>query len=126
MLYPFMLCGRATSVTALRLFQGWPACRVGGRPVAIFYSFGHPTPYAMTGGQDGKKGRAKANTDRVGKQDKKRSSFRKNEGPSLGQLGCYEQGVGAGVRGHRTTQIVSHKLSPDLQTWLTPSGNNQA
>jgi hypothetical protein len=27
--------------------QGWPAHRTGGRqPAAVFYPFGHPTPYA--------------------------------------------------------------------------------
>jgi hypothetical protein len=34
---------RATPETALRLFQGWL-----GQPRAVFYPFGHPTPYAST------------------------------------------------------------------------------
>jgi hypothetical protein len=37
--YPFTPCGPAIPETALPLFQG-------GRPAAIFYPFGHPTPYA--------------------------------------------------------------------------------
>jgi hypothetical protein len=46
---PSTSCGRATPEKALRLFQGWPACRVGGlRPSST--PFGHPTPYAYDGG----------------------------------------------------------------------------
>jgi hypothetical protein len=36
---PSMPCGRATPGTAL-----WPL--QGGQPAAVFYPFGHPTPYA--------------------------------------------------------------------------------
>jgi hypothetical protein len=40
MLYSSTPCRRATPETALWPFQGW-------QPAAVFYSFGHPTPFAF-------------------------------------------------------------------------------
>jgi hypothetical protein len=41
--YPSMPCGRATPETALQPRVAHPQ---GGRPAAVFYPLGHPTPMA--------------------------------------------------------------------------------
>jgi hypothetical protein len=41
---PSTPCGRATPVTALTTISG-VACPQGSRPAAVFYAFGHHTPY---------------------------------------------------------------------------------
>jgi hypothetical protein len=54
--YPSTPCRLATPETALWPFQWWPAPQ-GGRPAAVFYPFGYPTPYAYDRQDDvGQKG----------------------------------------------------------------------
>jgi hypothetical protein len=45
--YPSLPYEAATLETAVLPFQGWPA-RKRVQPAAVFYPFGHPTPYAYT------------------------------------------------------------------------------
>jgi hypothetical protein len=49
-------CKRATPETAIKPFQGWPACRAGC-PAAIFFPFGHPMLHACTNNRDTKTSR---------------------------------------------------------------------